>query len=634
MSMKPESGVADPESASSEEGIGLKPVAEVADPSNLALPKPYSAWTEQDKQSQRQAGQQMLQQLQSAFRSGKTEYVIPPGNYRFPDNGKRALITLQGLNHFRIVAKDVTFWMEAFKFGFELVDSRDVVFEGLTIDYDPQPYAQGSIIAVHDEKDRYIDFELDPGFLPPDQLLGKKPPNMPVAVFSPDGKDIKSWSYSKPSKIEKLGERTYRVYFRTRVVNGYQTAYKDYLIEKGDKIAVIYRNGDSAMIVNRSEGIVFNGLTVYSSPGLGIRETGSFGKGGGSKLTACQVVRRPNTGRLLSTAANAYHSAFTVKGPVIEGCEFAYAGDDMINLRGGISTVFEVIGEQELLIAPRQGFEGDLLLAPGAKLKIADQHTGGIRSEVTVTRVERVTDRSILDQAAQLKKELKLTLWSGDGVFRVWTDRPVDAAQLDYVFYGQNDSGGFTIRNNYFHHTPARGLLLQGANGVLENNKIEYTGAAGLIVGAELPWMAGGLPENIEISGNTFADNNSLHGLKAILGMYPIASVNVLLTPLETTGKLLPAALFRHIRITGNTIVRPQAAAVFIANAEDSEVSGNRIIQPAYGHVQGVGRNVGIDGNYGIIQYNGDNIAIENNTFEQKPEWFPGEVWQAGERQP
>jgi hypothetical protein len=53
-----------------------------------------------------------------------------------------------------------------------------------------------------------------------------------------------------------------------------------------------------------------------------------------------------------------------------------------------------------------------------------------------------------------------------------------------------------------------------------------------------------------------------------------------------------------------------------MANAEDSEVTGNRIIQPAYGNVKDVGKNLGINGNYGIIHYNGSNVGMTSDPLE------------------
>jgi hypothetical protein len=71
---------------------------------------------------------------------------------------------------------------------------------------------------------------------------------------------------------------------------------------------------------------------------------------------------------------------------------------------------------------------------------------------------------------------------------------------------------------------------------------------------------------------------------------------------LPNRATLLPAV--------DNTIIRPQAAAVLVANTDDSEVSGNCNVQPAFGNVKNMVRNVGLDGNYGIIHYNGDNVTI------------------------
>ncbi len=50
---------------------------------NLAYPPDIAAWSEAEKASQRTAGEALIPEIIRAIASGKPQFIIEPGNYRF-----------------------------------------------------------------------------------------------------------------------------------------------------------------------------------------------------------------------------------------------------------------------------------------------------------------------------------------------------------------------------------------------------------------------------------------------------------------------------------------------------------------------------------------------------------------------
>jgi hypothetical protein len=612
---------------------------------NLAFPCDIAEWSAEAKESQRRAGYELLQSLRIAAEEGRNEFVIRPGDYRFGRSDGESigpLVVFPQMRDMRIIANGVTFWMESWFSGLHIENSTNVVIEGLTIDWDPLPFTQGRITAVFERPGwgrSYIEFEVDPGFLTPDELLAAEHglytqesiPAIPVGVYESDTSQLKAWAWGKPSRILKVSERVYRVYVNlpaypypnTRVA----TSYSDYGIAAGDRFVMLYRDSNrSAVTVASSDNVQFHNVTLYSSPGIGFTDIGSYSSQGGTVLRGCKIVRRPGTGRLMSANADGFHCFFTKQGATVEGCEFAYNGDDAMNIRGAVSVVFGTTDDGSILVAPRSQMDLNLLLKPGVPITVFRGSDGAISGSATIAAVKPVADPALVEEARRADKEIGLQIWSFCGVYEASIDSPIEAGKHDFVTYGQ-DGGGFIVRGNYFHDNISRGIRLLSSNGVVVGNRIERTWYdPGLTVSLQLQWLEGSVSSNIIIRDNVFVDCNRALISKVIGHVLPFATIDIFIDPPLGQDQLLPGRVISNISIENNTIVRPRAAAILVANARDVRITDNRIVQPAYLEAESAGELLGIDGNYGIVNVNGKDVMIRGNVFEQVPPSFPGEV--------
>ncbi len=99
--------------------------------------------------AQREAGAQFKIRLQQALTQRASRLVVPPGIYRLsPDLPDAPHILLQGISNFELIADGVTFICETKNSALVLQHCDHIKIQGVTIDYDPLPMTQGTIIAV------------------------------------------------------------------------------------------------------------------------------------------------------------------------------------------------------------------------------------------------------------------------------------------------------------------------------------------------------------------------------------------------------------------------------------------------------------------------------------------------------
>ena len=102
--------------------------------------------------------------VREALQKGERRVVIPPGVYRLaPAAGQGVIWTLQGVRDTTIVADGVTLIGTKLTRALHLDHCRNVTLQGLTVDYDPLPFTQGSVVAVADDKS-WIDVKIHDGY--------------------------------------------------------------------------------------------------------------------------------------------------------------------------------------------------------------------------------------------------------------------------------------------------------------------------------------------------------------------------------------------------------------------------------------------------------------------------------------
>ncbi|MBI4977724.1 MAG: right-handed parallel beta-helix repeat-containing protein [Spirochaetes bacterium] len=613
-----------------------------------AAPNPpdITAWDERIKQSQRDAGAKMIAALVSASQSNAASFLIEPGYYRFTatSNGF-ATLTLSNIGNMRIKADGATFLIEGFKFGFWIKTSSNVVVEGLSVDYDPLPFTQGRIVDIHEEDGWgkcWLDIDVDPGYILPDKIMqdpvtGRKTGTLPVVVFDRDGRNIKMNAWGKPSKIERITDTRFRIFSQPPAYPHPNfkvfMRYSDYGIIKGDRFLMIHRQADCAVFTSSVANIEFTNVTIFASPGLNFVETGHKDWAGGTKYRGCKIIRRPGTDRLISGNCDGFHMHYTKKGPVIENCTAEYIGDDFINVRGAMGMIIEQGSEPNTVyIASRQEFEGDHVLRNGIGIQVIDQDTGAVKSEGTVVSCTKERGSPWVDIATNVKRAVNPLVWenSGKNVFKAVFDKPMNVRRYDYFVYKDNIGEGAVIRGNRFSYNLANGIRMQSRNMLIENNTFEFVRGVGVTVAAYCQWLEGAVAGNVIIRSNSFIDCQRGAHERSIGYSESLGTISIRTGARLGVETLLPGTLYHDILIEGNTIVRPAAAAFFVANASNVTIRGNRIIEPSSLMASHAGANYGLNGNFGVIICENPiekNIIVEKNLFEKKPSGFPGDVF-------
>jgi len=563
--------------------------------SNLAFNSRQSAWTSLDKEAQRKAGKELLAQIAEAAKQGKAEFAIPPGDYRFAENGQWSLIHLSKIKNMTLKAEGATFWLEAWKFGLFITECENFVIDGLTIDYDPLPYAQGSITKVNDDKrpgKSFIEFKVDEGFpkledLQFDPVLKRKPAAMPTIVFDKEGKTIKYNQWENWMKTEKVAEGVYRVFTQPAAFQhegrNVLSYYSDYGISEGDKFVVMHRRPDCAVLIHKSNKVECRGVKVYASPGLVFVESGHHEWTGGLVFDGCKIVRRPGTDRLISAVADGFHSAMSKVGPRIENCEASFIGDDFVNVRGAVSVVVES-RSKELEACMRSDFEGEFIFAPGITVKAIDGVSGAPKGEAKIAKASKDRAPEILAASKKLKGSLGTLGIDENAVWRLELDAPIDAAPGDYIVYEESVGAGFAIRNNKFSDNTARGLRIQSCDGVIEGNEISRVRGEAMTFSMQLNWLEGAFCRNIMVLDNSIEDCQTSLSLPVYrremeaFGLDSKRSFPCVFIRSETKlNAKIPMTAVHHqgICFEGNEISGLKGAAIAISNAQDIAVRGN-----------------------------------------------------------
>src|SRR5262249_52508159 len=131
----------------------------------------------------------------------------------------------------------------------------------------------------------------------------------------------------------------------------------------------------------------------------------------------------------------------------------------------------------------------------------------------------------------------------------------------------------FLIRRNYFHDHRARGILIQSANGVVEDNRVKDTTWQSLLLFTEtVVFLEGPGPETVIVRNNTF--DGCGYGNYGTRG-YTMGCVDITAdVPQGVSG----GTVIKNILFDGNTISRTPGLALFIASASGITISNNLIM--------------------------------------------------------
>ena len=411
------------------------------------------------------------QQIAEAYKNGEREITIAPGKYVLPGGQDGASLMLRDMKNVTIDATGVEFSMTDGKDAIGVANCENLILRGPTAHYDHPRFSQAKILAFGtDEKGPFYEVQIDAGY--PFDANWKA-----SYIFDGAARKIKFRTWDMGAKsVEKQNDKgRTRVYWKNAEVlpPKYNVAVGDYLVCRGD--------GSSLLHVEASKNCTFENLNFYWGGIFGIFETGpnAANRYLNIKISTGPAPPGGENAPLISQSADGLHSAAARIGPDIQNCTFENMCDDAFAIHGYFVDVLAVDGAKLTTKAlwGGSGFQvGDVARLSSDK---------GYQDEAKVVAIEKQNENFIL------------TLERALGVKVGYKAGNASASGAGYKLIGN------TIRNNR-----ARGILVKGDNGLIENNLIDGSTMSGISIGPEYYWNEAGYCRNVMVRGNTIRNTN------------------------------------------------------------------------------------------------------------------------------
>lgn len=447
---------------------------------------------------------------------------------------------------------------------FQLDSCHGVTIKGLTVDYDPLPYAQAVVTSV-DLTNETLDVTMQPGypaFDHPGFVYGATGhinggfPWDPTTRLAKEGIDS---GHMRLDGYTSLGGGSYRLDVSTG--NKYIKALSK--TTPGDLYTYLMRrpNGSIFVISNCNPTsinptcVTVEDVTAYAANMLFMSLTTSPAEGdtGQARVTDCTYTRpTPDDGRIVTTGGGGMLVGGCRQGPYVRDCIFEYGVDDVLNIRtlGRLFKEYPYPGNNSVIrLGPGE------VLYPGDTLQLLDPVTGAI-GETTIAAVGPPTAGT---QDVFLMQPLPgLT---GDGV---------DPSTSIHAYNLNAAGSGFDVQECTFRGENG-GIVLTSHGGVFSNNTIEDQAGPGLIVSNPYitAFQRGPVPKDIEIRDNTIRHCGYREGSGD-----PYFGSSIVITGLKYGFPRIPADVptVEDILLEGNTIEDWNLNGIFVQSAKDLDV--------------------------------------------------------------
>jgi hypothetical protein len=592
----------------------------------VANASPYAPdmrFTPAQKQQQRVAADKLQTELASALRRGERKFRVTRGDYRFskPWPGTNyTTFRFGNVQDFTLDGQGARFFFESPEGGpviggFWLGGCKNVAIKNLTLDWDPVPFTQGTIVSANPDT-RELVFKPDAGY-----------EHIYPAMRKDEGRDLRIFVFDKATRrltpfqvrmgvmtLEKgrgafekpEADGSYRLLLSLGPNNAqhvYTPAAQG--IVPGASVAIVHRSGPVSFWVERCGPVTIENVTAHSGP-MGFL-LGRFGDGP-IVSRRCKAIRPPGSDRLVVLNADCFNAGKMLHGPIIEDGQFEAACDDFLNIFGVMHPVFEQPAPNELIVGD---FEANSDAQPTLHfLTLGDCRLLGDRKAVSMTPIPNHAVAATWGKTWKLPRPWRNAAMAGKTLkaVRVALDQPLPMPAEGMFFTPLSAiCRGAVVRNNTFTTGVARGLLLQSHDVTVENNRFVNMLESAMILGAEAAWWGGAVnAHGVVIRGNHIEDTN----LRAISHRYSGA------IEMSVEGDVAQTDLIEDVRIENNTFVRPGGSAIAINGARHVRILNNTFRECGNLPWHGLGRQ---PEKYGlsVAVYAGEKIEQTDNKTER-----------------
>ncbi|MDO5022235.1 MAG: right-handed parallel beta-helix repeat-containing protein [Eubacteriales bacterium] len=497
--------------------------------------------------------------------------IVPKGIYHFYSAPENRHIPIEHIKDLTIDGQDSTFIFHTPVAYFTLRDAERIRLTSFTMDWAWDENKLSSVgVVKRISEDRT---EMDIAF------LGSDPPKEGfdiriVGPFDPkrytpgveDGVEFRPYvnkhiKYTgdpvEDEKMRKLVRELDQI-FVDKPIRINDRLYRFYL--KDPKLAKrIFKIGqcynfrhfeyDGVAVLGREcSHITFDKLTIHGCPGHGFLLNGFVSH---LHFNNCRIMPKPGTDRSVSVSVDCLHVGNSNGNILIENCDFSGAGDDCINLHDNSSMGVRRVDDNSLIALRCTKENLQYRIGSIIEFRNSDLSPMNYKSEVidcAYNESERTCQLTFKDPLPEIL--------------------PNDTV----LFHRSFGTDRYIIRNCRFTNNRARGILLQGSYGLVENNIFENIQGAAIQIetGCESRWSEGQGVHDLTIRNNVIrhCDLNAWQMAVLYMGVY-------------LPGGRTDYPVFTNIEVCDNTFVDCPRLAAFFSSCSEVEMHDNAIINSA-----------------------------------------------------
>ena len=546
--------------------------------------------------------------IERELAAGAKEVSVPAGTYRLKraPGPTPALLPLEGLRGVtldltgvRLLGEDLlpALWME---------NCEDTTVRGLTIDYDPLPFTQGTLVSVAEDR-RSVEVEVHAGY-PAAAMNAGGGPGGRIMFYAGGSATLKRGTrMTRPEAIEPLGGNRYRL----RVIHKLWPA-----VAAGDGFSMtLPRKQPHAVQLEGGRGLTLENVTIHSSPMFAVLEShGNANTYRGVRIEPGPTPRGATRPRLRSANADGIHSKYTTVGPAVLGCHMEAQGDDAVAINGDYQLVVAAEGATLTLLGRPPAKQ---LVSPGEHVRVVSPGGSTEAAEVLGVELMDASGSPHADAVAAVLAGKAPALIRKPGWYttlhRLTLDRPLAGSPGDYAFNADRQGDGYRVEDSTARNHRARGFVLKASRGRVVGNTIDGVALSGILI---LPgmkhWMESGFARDVVIEGNRVTDTGWM-GFNN--------ERNEAFAAIDVTSPLAwnPEAAHGGIVIRGNTVAGNGDAALRVDHAAGVQVRDNRFVVPAEGVRASSPRVLLAFDALRNVEASGNEVVIEGGTDAGSP---------------
>jgi hypothetical protein len=359
-----------------------------------------------------------------------------------------------------------------------LVDHcENIILTNFFVDYDPLPYATGTITDIDTDKETY-DLKLAEDSIEFDHPVFTVSRGNSGITKRPSGESARYGPVMVTAgDFQKIGDRHWRLDHSTASFNGYHDPVRSLCV--GDRYSHLAGTWGPAVGITHSENVLCESVTLYSSPGL------SFFALTDECLTFrnCHVIPR-DSNRGVSTNADGMHLRSLRGFLVVDHCSFEGMPDDGINIHSSAMVLAEIHSDREVTV-PKHTFD----VREKDRMVVMNNALGITKDQITVA--------SVTDQGSTLKITFNKPV--ANMVSRKESEIPDKLYNLDSC------GTSFVIRHCVFNAHRCRDILLSTRFGIIEHNIFRSEEGWSVVLFHETQrWNEGPIAADVAIRNNCF----------------------------------------------------------------------------------------------------------------------------------